>query len=103
MKRLFSKWNLISFTSSDGFQPLFFKAFWSIIRGDIIAVVKEFFTLGKMIREWKHIYIVLIAKKKDPVMVADYGPISLYDTLYKLLVEVTVTWLNMYYAFHCFY
>lgn len=63
---------------TEGFQPLFYKAFRSIIKDDIIAAIKEFFSSYQMAMDWKATYVVLIPKKNNPREVKDYQPISLW-------------------------
>ncbi|KAG1346247.1 putative mitochondrial protein [Cocos nucifera] len=77
-----------------GFQPLFFKYFWSTIRNEVLAAIQEVFSLEKMPRQWKTTYIVLILKKENPRDVLDYRPISLCNILYKLMAKLLVNHLK---------
>ena len=44
----------------DGYNALFFKKAWNIIRDDIFAVVNEFFMSGKLLKQINHALIALI-------------------------------------------
>lgn len=75
----------------DGFQPLFCKTFWSIIKDDIIAAIKEFFSSYQMAKDWKATYIVWILKKNNPREEIDYRLLA-YVVLYmSLLLKVWLT------------
>ena len=47
----------------NGFSPLFFQRYWSIVREEVIVVVQLFFTTGMMPEVWRRTFIVMIPKR----------------------------------------
>lgn len=82
--------------SLDGFQPLFHKSFWYIIKEDIIATILDVFKEAKMSNSWKLTYIVLIPKVSNSKEVKYYRPIILCGTLYKFITKVLVNKLKYF-------
>ena len=56
----------------DGFPPFFFKAFWPIIKNDVIQAVKYILVSGSMPSSWKRIFVALVPKIPNPQNVLDY-------------------------------
>ncbi|XP_020672715.1 uncharacterized protein LOC110092485 [Dendrobium catenatum] len=44
----------------DGISYSFFKAYWKIIRVDVVRVVQQFFRTGSMNRDWKDTLVVMV-------------------------------------------
>lgn len=76
--------------SPDGFPPTFFQEFWDIISYDVTKAVKDFFRTGKLLKKMNNTYIVLIPKSLDPNCVMDFRPISLCNSIYKIISKVSV-------------
>lgn len=57
---------------------------------DIFKVAEEFRRKGKFVREMNSTVIVLIPKKKKISSMTDYRPISLSNTLYKIVSKALV-------------
>lgn len=55
---------------------------------DIWAVVEEFKNKKRFVREMNHTMIVLIPKKQECESMMDYRPISLCNTIYKIISKV---------------
>lgn len=72
----------------DGFNFNFFKHFWPIIKGDILKFFEEFHMNGKLVRGLNASFIALIPKTPCPKEVADFRPISLIGSVYKLVAKV---------------
>lgn len=72
----------------DGFTFTFLKAHWDIIKGDIIAFVKEFDITGKMPRGCNSTFVMLISKSGDLLTLSDYRPIGLVCCQYKILAKI---------------
>lgn len=72
----------------DGFQPGFFKANWGILGPDIIKATQDFFRTGIMEKDFNHSFITLIPKISTPQTPADFRPISLSNTIYKLISKI---------------
>jgi hypothetical protein len=70
----------------DGFTGAFFKACWSIIKIDVMAVINQFSNLHTNNLHWLNsISIALIPKKKGAKDVSDFRPISLIHAISKLI------------------
>ncbi|GJT49744.1 hypothetical protein Tco_0975901 [Tanacetum coccineum] len=67
--------------SPDGYTACFFKESWDIMANDVILVVQEFFTNGKLLKELNHTIIALIPKVASPSRINDYRPISCCNVL----------------------
>ncbi|KAL8146387.1 hypothetical protein AgCh_004217 [Apium graveolens] len=74
----------------DGMTPTFFQKHWSIVGGDVIKLVREFFLTGTLVEDINKTNIVLIPKKNNPmvVVVGDLRPISLCNILMKVITKV---------------
>ncbi|XP_057452783.1 uncharacterized protein LOC130744629 [Lotus japonicus] len=72
----------------DGFNFTFFREFWSLIKDDIMRLFAEFYDFGKLVKGLNAGFIALIPKKNIPEEVADYRPISLIGSVYKLIAKV---------------
>ena len=53
-----------------------------------MKTVKDFFRTGKLPRSSNISHILLILKKKEPVIVADLRPISLCNVFYKIIAKM---------------
>ncbi|GJT39303.1 hypothetical protein Tco_0939168 [Tanacetum coccineum] len=72
----------------DGYTAAFFKEAWGIVGNDVINVVCEFFTNGKLLKELNHTIIALIPKVKSPSRVNNYRPISCCNVLFKCVSKI---------------
>lgn len=61
----------------DGYNLNFFKECWSIIKDDLMRVMREFFENGKLSRGCNSSFIVLIPKKEGACDLRQLRPISL--------------------------
>ncbi|XP_020699412.1 uncharacterized protein LOC110111753 [Dendrobium catenatum] len=68
----------------DGISYSFFKAYWNTVGNDVCNEVKYFFATGRMCKDWKD---TLVAKMKNPVTPAGFRPISLCNSIYKIVVK----------------
>ncbi|XP_057811281.1 uncharacterized protein LOC131025504 [Salvia miltiorrhiza] len=64
------------------------KRCWEIIKEDLLKVLKEFHANGKLTRGCNTAFVVLIPKKTAASELKDYMPISLINSLYKVLAKV---------------
>jgi hypothetical protein len=69
---------------------LFCQEFWEIVKYDVIHVVGDFIKMGKLLKEINKTFIFLITKTEDPQRLRDLRPISLCNTIYKVLAKVMV-------------
>jgi hypothetical protein len=72
----------------DGMSSFFFQKFWHIIGEDVITAILSVLNSGHMLRKINHSHIVLIPKKQNPRLVAEYRPISLSNVVYKIISKV---------------
>ena len=72
----------------DGMTPGFYQKYWNIVGEDIVKMVRDFFSSGVLKEELNYTNIVLIPKKKCPVVVGDLRPISLCNVLVKIVTKV---------------
>lgn len=72
----------------DGLSIEFYKEFWDIIKSDIMDFIKEFMNRGVSMNSINRAIITLIPKKANPEKVSDYRPISVINTVVKLVTKV---------------
>jgi len=75
---------------SDGFGAAFFQDYWHIINKDVCHAIKTFFREGKLLKQINHTLITLIPKVDNPSSPVHFRPISLCNTLYKIIAKITV-------------
>ncbi|XP_026409878.1 uncharacterized protein LOC113304974 [Papaver somniferum] len=75
----------------EGFQAGFYKSQWSSIGEDVCLMVKKFFETKNLSRKVNKTYISLIPKKKKSMCAADYRPIGLCNTFYKIISKILVS------------
>lgn len=75
----------------DDFHPIFFHKTWNIVGPDVGRDIEEWFRLGRIPKELCQALLCLIPKQPSPNTVKQFQPISLFNTLYKLVTEVIVT------------
>lgn len=59
-----------------------------MFKGDILNFFREFYTNGRLAKGVNSSFITLIPKKENPCGIANYRPINLIGSLYKILSEV---------------
>lgn len=80
--------NLDKAPGPDGMTPGFYQQYWQTVGRDIVSLVRNFFSTGMLSEELNATNIVLIPKKKTPVMRGDLRPISLCNVLVKIVTKV---------------
>lgn len=80
----------------DGFQPLFFKHFWVLLKTDLLLLVQQAFNRGYSEECLAEILIVLIPKVDHPLRFKELRPISLCNVAYKVITKVLVQRLRPY-------
>lgn len=71
----------------DGMNAEFFKRCWEFMGHDIWLLVEEFRKKRKFVKELNHTVICLIPKKDVCTSMKDYRPISLCNTVYKIIAK----------------
>jgi hypothetical protein len=74
----------------DGFTALFYKKYWSIVKSDVLACIREFFLNNHLLQEQNHTHIALIPKKPGSHLVHHFRPISLCNIIYKIITKILV-------------
>jgi len=76
----------------DGFIGVFYKKCWEIIKHDLYEAMMGFYNhkTSKM-HLFNEANIVLLPKKQDPLNIADYRPISLINSLTKIITKLLAT------------
>ncbi|XP_057444580.1 uncharacterized protein LOC130736815 [Lotus japonicus] len=80
---------------SDGTRTLFYKKFWDIVGEDVTDLVLQILNGQKSPKDISHTLIVLIPKIKKPTHTSHYRPISLCNTLFKLVTKVIANRLKL--------
>ena len=84
---------------ADGMSPIFFQKFWNIIKNDMVKAVQSFFHSGHLLKNVNHIVITLIPKVLNPTSLKLYRPISLCNTMYKIIAKILANRLKS--VLHC--
>ena len=63
---------------------------WSTVKEEILLMFKDFFESGKFVRGLNSTFIILVPKKAGAKELKDFRPISLVNSLYKLISKVLV-------------
>ncbi|KAL2894644.1 hypothetical protein RDABS01_010553 [Bienertia sinuspersici] len=74
----------------NGFPPIFFLKHWDIVGEEIWGAVSSFFTGGRMLKEMNKTFITLFPKVERPETISDFRPISLCNTVYKIITKCMV-------------
>lgn len=72
----------------DGFTCEFFKDSWAIVGKDFVVAIQSFFKTGFLPKGVNSTILALIPKKKDAVVMKDYGSISCCNVLYKVISKL---------------
>ena len=81
---------------TDGFHALFFQTNWSRLGPSIIQVIQDIFTQHTLPPSWGDMNLALIPKVAHLEVITQFRPISLCNTLYKLLSCIIVNQLKPY-------
>jgi hypothetical protein len=72
----------------DGFNGLFLKKCWPVIKGDFLALCDEFYSGSVNLEGLNTSYITLIPKTNSPETVSDYRPMSLMNINPKIFSKI---------------
>ena len=72
---------------SDGFTMAFWQFSWEMVEEDIMRLFKEFHDSGEFVKNLKATFLVLVLKKGGAEDFKDFGKISLYKLLAKVLAN----------------
>jgi Reverse transcriptase (RNA-dependent DNA polymerase). len=79
----------------DGICPEFFEVNWNSITDDMLALFNRMYLDGRIMEQQKHGIVVCIPKTDTTTTPADYRPITLLNTDYKILARITVNRLRL--------
>ena len=74
--------------SPDGFSMAFYHHCWGIVERDGLAIFEEFYQHSKFEKSLNATFIALIPKKNGASNIRDFRPISLVESVYKILAKV---------------
>ncbi|KAG7551859.1 Endonuclease/exonuclease/phosphatase superfamily [Arabidopsis thaliana x Arabidopsis arenosa] len=80
----------------DGYPVEFFTNSWSVVGAEVISAVSEFFTSGKLLKQWNATTLVLIPKVQNATKVSDFRPISCLNTVYKVISKLLASRLQSF-------
>ena len=91
-------WSLKPFKAlgPDGLHAGFFQKFWPVVGDSVIEEVKEVFVSKKVLDYLNRTLITLIPKIQGPETLGNYRPISLCNTVYKVVTKIIVARLRPY-------
>lgn len=72
----------------DGFNFLFLKHNWKVLKNDVNNAVRWFWKEGKIPKGCNASFIAPVPKKQTPLDLDDYRPISLVDCVYKIISKI---------------
>ena len=75
---------------SDGLHDRFFQRFWLIVGESMKFEIKKIFTTKKIPEHLNKTLIVLIPKQLGPETISHFRPISLCNTIYKIVTKILV-------------
>jgi hypothetical protein len=73
---------------SDGFNGMFLKKCWHIVKADFYKLCHDFFEGNINLQSVNSSFITLVPKNNNPVKVADYRPISLINIAVKIITKL---------------
>lgn len=71
----------------DGFLALFFQACWDFLGWDLLGVIEESRKSKAMLKYFNTTNIAIIPKVKSPKTFTDFRPVSLCNTIYKIVTK----------------
>jgi len=74
----------------DGFGASFYQDHWLQVKDHLCFAIKDFFNSGRLLTEINHTFIALVPKVDHPETTAHFRPISLCNTLYKIIAKILV-------------
>ena len=78
----------------EGIWLEFFKVYWDSIKNDVLAVFNQKHSDGRTMEQQNHGIVVCIPKTHIPTTPADYKPIIVLNTDYKILARIIANWLR---------
>lgn len=91
-------WSLKAFKALGpvGLHAGFFQKFWQLMGSSISDKIKNIFTEKRVPTPLNQTYIALISKIKGPETIGNFKPISLCNTVYKIITKIIVARIRPY-------
>ncbi|KAL9689931.1 hypothetical protein QQ045_010322 [Rhodiola kirilowii] len=70
---------------SDGFNVNFYKKYWCYVKEEVVGFIEEFCENGRLAKGINKTFLALIPKVESPQSFRDFRPISLVNSMYKIL------------------
>lgn len=80
----------------DGFTIEFFTTSWDLVGSDLVEAVQEFFVNGTLHRQVNATVIALISKFPGASSLKEFRPISLCNTVYKIISRLLANRLKLF-------
>lgn len=80
----------------DGLHPFFYQEYWPKISHSVITFCKAIFTKGCIPKKINNTYLCLIPKQRNAVWVTHFRPISLCNTIYKIITKFIINRIKPY-------
>lgn len=78
----------------DGFTILFYQKFWNFLGFELLLALEESRRNGLMLKNFNVTNITIIPKLKQPKTFANFRPISLCNSIYKIFTKAIYCWLQ---------
>ena len=88
MDRVVFQMEALKALGPNGMPPLFFQHYWKISGDEVSAAVLNCLNSGSFPQSLNNTFITLIPKVKNPTLVSKFRPISLCNSLYKIVSKV---------------
>eukprot|EP01018_Ginkgo_biloba_P003770 Gb_15008 [translate_table: standard] len=72
----------------DGWTVEFFLGFYEVIEEDLMSVIEESRSSGRILAAFNTTFIALIPKSDNPSSFDEYRPISLCNCIYKIIAKI---------------
>ena len=72
----------------DGLPVLFYKEFWALVKGDVMATLEELRSPQANMERINKSYLFMLPKRQGAENVNDYRPISLSNSTYLIVAKV---------------
>ncbi|KAG7564362.1 Reverse transcriptase domain [Arabidopsis suecica] len=75
-------------TGLDGYSVEFFRSCWHVVGPELVEAVAEFFRTGQILNKWNATTLILIPKIPNASSTSEFRPISLCNTVYKVISKL---------------
>ncbi|XP_040372858.1 uncharacterized protein LOC112194030 [Rosa chinensis] len=80
----------------DGFPAAFYQTFWNLYAAEVFSIVRNAFNAGEVPCGLNHTIICLVPKVSGPQSMMQFRPISLCNTVYKVVSKIIVARIRPY-------